>query len=62
MPGVPEPMATVVVTVWRHGAEVVGRVRLAGTTPQQGDAGRACRSVDEVCAAVRDLVEEAVRV
>lgn len=48
---------TVIVTAWRHGPHVLGRVTLV---PSGGEApsskGKACRSVDEICAEVRALV------
>lgn len=48
-----------VVTAWRHGPDVVGRVKLVVSRGQAATTalGRPCGSVDDICAEVRSIVE-----
>jgi hypothetical protein len=48
---------TVIVTVWRHGPGVLGRVKTMSAAETGAELGRPYRSVEEICAAVRAVVE-----
>ena len=50
--------AAVIVTVWTHGDEVVGRVTPVRANGRRVELGRAYRSVEEICAAACDLIRE----
>ncbi|HEV7887087.1 MAG TPA: hypothetical protein VGO92_05975 [Acidimicrobiales bacterium] len=57
-----DPTTTVVVTVWKHGTHVVGRVTpVEGVASRPPAPGKPCRSVDDICAEVRALVESVGR-